>query len=382
MALTDTGMIYSWGSGDAGQLGTGLAQSCHTPILIKTPSDVSNWIEISAGEYHSAAVASGGSLFTWGLNAFGQLGHGDCERRPAPTRVSALSGIKTKIIACGQSFNLIVTTSTEVYSWGQNDSGQLGHGDLQERHLPTVLASFRGVTLTRVSCGGRHAAALDKDGKLWRWGENCSGCLGLGDHENRSLPVSVPGSQDLVLDKIACGYRHFIAVSALDVAEIQSRDFFLNGLLHLDEPLESGFCLYAGSMSAQYQPLSVTFHFFDRHGVPISRDPIFIVDPCSDERLREVIARLLCLIKNGHNALEQVRLLAMGVYYEMGGAHARLNVACERHVTSLIDRIPIPNHVVPLGSVRIGDARLRATLMKLVCDRIGVRCCLICILIS
>ncbi len=239
------------------------------------------------------------------------------------------------------------------------------------------MVSFRGVAITTLSCGGRHAAALDREGRLWTWGENAGGCLGHGDGENRVLPTCVQSSQDLCLEKLACGYGHMVAASGLDLAEVQSREFFLEGLVHHTEPLHPGFCLYAGSMSAQYRPLSVATAFFARHGVALSPDPIFVVDPRADARLREVVARIKCLAERGPSLVERVRLAALAVYYELGGAQARLNEASERHVAALIERVPLPSRIVPLGSVRIGDARHRATLMKLVCDGMGVACCLI-----
>jgi hypothetical protein len=231
--------------------------------------------------------------------------------------------------------------------------------------------------VVQISCGGRHAAALDKEGKLWTWGENAGGCLGHGDAENRGLPTCVAKSQDLVLEQVACGYGHTLARSALDVAEVQSRDFFLNGLVHHDEPLEDGFCLYASSASAQYRPLSAAAAFFARHGVPSSPEPVFVLDPRADPRLGEVLARLQRLAAPAPSQLERVRLTAVGVYYELGGAQAQLNAVSERHVTSLVERVPLASRIVPMGRVRIGDARHRAALMKLACDRMGLRCCLV-----
>jgi hypothetical protein len=231
--------------------------------------------------------------------------------------------------------------------------------------------------MTTLSCGGRHAAALDRDGRLWTWGENAGGCLGHGDGESRSLPSCVQSSQDLCLEQVACGYGHLLAASGLDLAEVQSRAFFLDGLVRHTEPLEHGFCLYTGSMSAQYRPLSVAAAFFARHGVAVTPDPIFVADMRTDARLREVVARVRCLAERGSSQLERVRLAALGVYYELGGAQARLQAASERHVAALVERVPLPSRVVPLGRVRIGDARHRAALMKLVCDGMGVPCCLV-----
>ena len=377
MAVTERGAMYSWGSGEGGQLGTGLSESSSLPKPVAAPADVGGWVLISAGEYHSVAVSDAGGVYTWGMNTSGQLGHGDLARRPSPTRVVALMGSRAQAVAAGQAFCLVATSSTEVLSWGHNGAGQLGLGDREERRSPQAVVRLRGVAVVQISCGGRHAAALDRDGGLWTWGDNGGGRLGHGDGEDRSLPTRVANSQDMALEQVACGYGHTLARSALDLAEVQSRDFFLTGLVHHDEPLEAGFCLYPSSPSAQYRPLSAAAAFFARHGVPLAPEPIVVLDPPGDPRLRDVLARLQRLAERGPTQLERVRLAAVGVHYELGGAQARLNAAAERHAASLVERAPLPSGLVPLGRMRIGDARHRAGLMKLLCDRMGLRCCLV-----
>ncbi|KAJ1484194.1 regulator of chromosome condensation 1/beta-lactamase-inhibitor protein II, partial [Baffinella frigidus] len=244
LCLAEGGAAYAWGSGDAGQLGTGKASSTCTPAPIQAPPVGSAWESLAAGEYHSMGVSDTGSLMSWGLNSCGQLGLGDHERRLSPTCVQGLMGNKTAKVACGASFTIVVARSGLVFSWGDNSASQLGQGDSEERVSPTPVVSLRGVTVESIACGGKHVACIDSTGKLWTWGGNEGGCLGLGDAQRRAAPAPVPSSAELGLQQAVCGYSHTVLVSKFEASQVQSRAFFLHGLVHMDDPIENQFCLY------------------------------------------------------------------------------------------------------------------------------------------
>ena len=105
MAITDVdqtsvagGQLYTWGLGETGQLGHGSTGSTvHLDprrVVAPRPVETLNGVEIifaAAGEFHAAAVASDGNLYTWGLNTYGQLGHNDRVNRYSPVLVSVLA---------------------------------------------------------------------------------------------------------------------------------------------------------------------------------------------------------------------------------------------------------------------------------------------------
>jgi len=253
----------------------------------------------------------------------------------------------------------------------------LGLGDAEPRHSPEPIVALRGQVLEKVVCGGRFVAALDKDGKVLVWGSNRNGQLCLGDTKARYAPVTVSGSMELEIDQIACGYSHTVLLSKLEQAEVQARQFYQQGLVHMDDRLLDGFCLYNWSRSARYYPHSVASSFYSRHGVPMAADVITTVSVAQDRRLMEVVERLQCVASKGESTLEKCRLLAVGVYYEMGGAQRALNEGSARHVQQLIERMQIKSGLVPLGCIRIGDSRHRAVVFKLVADRLAIPCCLL-----
>ncbi|CAJ1363704.1 unnamed protein product [Effrenium voratum] len=73
--VTADSLMYSWGNGSKGQLGTGSMQAADTPQFITYPTDV---LGVAAGEEHSACLIEGGECFTWGNAAGGRLGLGSC----------------------------------------------------------------------------------------------------------------------------------------------------------------------------------------------------------------------------------------------------------------------------------------------------------------
>jgi alpha-tubulin suppressor-like RCC1 family protein len=298
LALLEGGELMAWGSGDCGQLGTGQCNSEPLPTSVKPLDAGHTCASIAAGEYHSLAISHRAGCFTWGLNNAGQLGTGDTQRRAVPTNPSALVAVRVRRAACGATFCIAVCESTEVLAWGGNEEGCLGLGDIEPRHSPTPIVALRGQVLEKVVCGGRFVAAINQDGKVLVWGSNSNGNLCLGDNKSRYAPVTVPGSMELEIDDIACGYSHTVLVSKLEQAEVQARQFYQQGLLHMDDRLMDGFCFYNWSRSARYYPHSVARSFYSRHGVPMAADVITTVSVATDRRLMEVVERSLIYIYN------------------------------------------------------------------------------------
>jgi alpha-tubulin suppressor-like RCC1 family protein len=80
-------------------------------------------------------------------------------------------------IAAGMHYSLALTVSGKVYTWGWNGFGQLGLGDLKSRNTPTRIPNLSGVRA--IAAGEGHALALGKH-QLFGWGSNESGQLGQG----------------------------------------------------------------------------------------------------------------------------------------------------------------------------------------------------------
>uniref|UniRef100_K3W5A4 Uncharacterized protein n=1 Tax=Globisporangium ultimum (strain ATCC 200006 / CBS 805.95 / DAOM BR144) TaxID=431595 RepID=K3W5A4_GLOUD len=130
--------IISFGDGMHGRLGIGNEKDQLTGALISTfiapqyAKGVTPTIAaVSAGVAHSAALTSSGELFTWGNGAAGQLGHGDsCNSEWCPRQVDHFKHIPLVSVKCGAQHSIAVSRTGAVYTWGRNKEGQLGQGGL------------------------------------------------------------------------------------------------------------------------------------------------------------------------------------------------------------------------------------------------------------
>jgi alpha-tubulin suppressor-like RCC1 family protein len=210
-AVTSGGAARCWGDNAYGQLGD------ETWWILQrlTPGAVSGLgsgvVALSAGSSHTCAVANGGAVWCWGDNAYGQLGDGTTTRRPTPVAVSGL-GSGVAAVAAGRYHTCAVTSGGALWCWGRNDYGQLGDGTTT-RQLTPVAVSGLGSGVATVAAGSYHTAAVTSGGAVQCWGDNRFGQLGDGTTTRRLTPVAVSGLGSGVA-AVAAGYYHTCAVDA------------------------------------------------------------------------------------------------------------------------------------------------------------------------
>ena len=214
LAVDEWGSLFSWGSDESGQLGHNQGSSTlRVPRLVKSLGTV-RVAAVSAGLYHSAALTAGGQLYTWGANSKGQLGLGTSSDMVfSPTLVSSLAGVPLAGVACGGNHTLVVTLSGAVFAFGSNNHGQLGLGDLTDRKWPTQVATLRNL---RVAGGGlvaglEHSVALTLEGGVFTWGSSRCGQLGHGNTGKETMPRKVVELMGTVVTQVAVGDRHTLA---------------------------------------------------------------------------------------------------------------------------------------------------------------------------
>lgn len=130
---------------------------------------------IAAGDTHTVALKSDGTVWSWGYNASGQLGDGRTIRQVEPVQVTGLTSVTA--IAAGFGHSVALRSDGTVWVWGDNSSGQLGDGTERDRSTPVPVMASGSVPLDDViaiEASGYYSVALKSDGTVWCWGGQLS----------------------------------------------------------------------------------------------------------------------------------------------------------------------------------------------------------------
>ena len=264
VASKGDGTVWSWGYNAKGQLGNGTLTDITNPVQA---TGLTNVIAVAGGDLHTLALKADGTVWAWGYNFFGQLGRapfnftdsttpvqvfgltdviaiaGAGKRSlalkkdgtvwawgaesnvtndtnatiySAPIQVAGLADV-VAIAAGGDAtggvnveVSMALTWDGKVYTWGYNSSGQLGLGHTSTKFLPKEVTALTQPAVS-ISTSGLHSAVLLEDGTQRAWGHNGGGRLGDGTTINRSSPVQVLGALAKVVD-ITAARSHTLAL--------------------------------------------------------------------------------------------------------------------------------------------------------------------------
>jgi alpha-tubulin suppressor-like RCC1 family protein len=199
--------LWTWGGNNGGQLGDNTTTPRSSPGT--TAGAGTTWCQVSAG-YHTAAVKTDGTLWTWGYNRCGPLGDGTTTNRSSPVTTAGAGTTWCQVSAGGYYHTTAVKTDGTLWTWGRNNFGELGDGTTTNRSSPVTTAGA-GTTWCQASAGGYHTVAVKTDGTLWTWGYNGSGRLGDNTTTDQSSPVTTAGG-GTTWCQASAGYRHIAAV--------------------------------------------------------------------------------------------------------------------------------------------------------------------------
>jgi alpha-tubulin suppressor-like RCC1 family protein len=207
-AVTGAGGLKCWGENGNGQLGDGTTTQRSTPVdVVGLTSGV---VAVAAGNLHSCAITSAGSLKCWGTNYWGQVGDGTTTDRNAPVDVAGLPG-DVIAVASGHDHTCAISDSAGVTCWGNGHTGQLGNGISDAKPIPARVVDVAAAAA--ISGGYSHTCAITGAGGLKCWGSNYAGQLGDGTQENRSAPVDVVGLTSGVV-AVSAGASHTCAITS------------------------------------------------------------------------------------------------------------------------------------------------------------------------
>jgi E3 ubiquitin-protein ligase HERC2 len=258
LAVTEEGALFTWamapmqneealgdGNGVTPQLGLGVkgtSTSDFWPPHRVTALAAERVGSVAVRHLFTLVTTEAGSVFSFGVGAVGQLGHGDTEDQILPRRIEALDGTQVATIAAGESHSLALTFDGRVFCWGGSDDQvtlglvptlvdaplcservqsiaarddasfavteagvlfswclatpggfNLGHGNDLTGPAPRPVAALQGVTVVGVSPGDMHTFALAEDGSVYAFGTGCAMGLDPFPHEQLEIPTRIPG---------------------------------------------------------------------------------------------------------------------------------------------------------------------------------------------
>lgn len=177
--------VFACGLNNYGQLGQPANNKAQWNLIEVKELAGCGIVRLCGGMHHSVALSSSGIIYTFGRGDSGQLGYkddeansvGGCSHIPRALDPSTFVGMAAASstnkdarffvqIDCGGNHNLALTTSGEIYTWGYGDTSALGHGEDADELLPRRLnfskAKIKNITVTQVAGGGQHSAIIGR----------------------------------------------------------------------------------------------------------------------------------------------------------------------------------------------------------------------------
>lgn len=218
------GSLYAFGSNQFGQLGTGVGVGGVTeqPMPVALPAGT-RVVQVAVGSNHMLALTSTGEVYGWGDNAGGDLGQGgtDTTQQDTPVPIAFPEGTTIVSLDAGNGVSYAVTSAGEVYAWGGNSSGELGDGTRDEvaHATPQLVPGLSGVkeVSTNDIAPVAFTLALTETGQTYAWGSEYTGQLGNGvdslhGEEYVLTPTAISGVGDV--SQIATGGEYALAVTS------------------------------------------------------------------------------------------------------------------------------------------------------------------------
>lgn len=197
------GSVWSGGLNNFGQLGNGNNNDLFTLVMLE---NFDGTLRVDSSVEHTLVLKVDGTVWAWGRNDKGQLGNGTTKNSAVPVQVKGLKDVVD--ISAGWYHSVALRKDGTVWAWGRNYYGQLGNGNFNDSLTPVRVQGLDDVV--DVVAGWYHTLAIKEDGTVWAWGWNFNGQLGDGTKNTSSYPQQVVMLTDI--EHVSCGMYHSLAL--------------------------------------------------------------------------------------------------------------------------------------------------------------------------
>lgn len=160
------------------------ASTDYKSALAGTSTD---WNQVSSGSYFSVAIKNDGTLWSWGENNHGDLGNGLANDNVIPTQLCTSNNWKQ--VSAYEWHSTALKEDGTLWTWGENENGQLGNGTVIDSNVPIQVGS--STDWVQTDAGYSTTMAIKSDSTLWAWGSNFGGELGNGTTTENHIPIQI-----------------------------------------------------------------------------------------------------------------------------------------------------------------------------------------------
>ncbi|XP_060069030.1 serine/threonine-protein kinase Nek9-like [Ylistrum balloti] len=250
LSVTDEGQVYAFGSDYYGCLGCDNEEG--DEVLVPILVDYFNTrpvAEVSCGQCHVMALTRDTEVYSWGCGEFGRLGLGSEDDFASPQKVETPGKHFIKHVYAGSDGTFLVTTSGRVLACGSNEYNKLGFNsetsglrkqkpkiyDIPCKYTFSTVKPLLRFNIVLVSAGHTHSAGVDLYGKVYTFGSNKYGQLGVGDFKKKSGICRVAGAlTGKRVINVTCG--SYFTVAATNDSQVYSWGNGANGTLGAEFP--------------------------------------------------------------------------------------------------------------------------------------------------
>lgn len=204
LAIRSDGTLWAWGDNYFGQLGDGTFEDRLEPVQVGSDT---NWKDVYAGSHHSMALKINGRLWAWGANETGQLGNNSQENSPSPL---AIGNAIWNQMALGDLFSVGLQSNGTVWAWGANFWGQVGVSDSPINYL-TPQQVGDDTDWVSIATGSHHTLAKKANGSLWGWGSSYIDQLFVVHNALQFSPIEITTTAQHTWTSMSCG-DHVLAL--------------------------------------------------------------------------------------------------------------------------------------------------------------------------